>query len=177
MHCNEYTKPYIILTEHSWQRKKNRGTSKSGEQVNQKLLYRESDCPTEVLEFLAFSTTFDGLDCILNCYYTVIDRLSSVNYKIQLIGTTKIQIVHRNRLKICYGDPERSSIQRESEQSLWEGECLESDEVPEQLLDTEHSSISSAGFEYDDDSNRDNPVVYQMIRWFIIYLRGIVILL
>ena len=78
--------------------------------------------------------------------YTVIDRLSSVNYKIQLIGTTKTQIVHRNRLKICYGDPERSSIQREPEQSLGEGECLESDEVPEQLLGTEHPSISSAGF-------------------------------
>ena len=37
MHCNEYTKPYIILAEHSWQRKK------LGEQINQKLLYRESD--------------------------------------------------------------------------------------------------------------------------------------
>ena len=53
--------------------------------------------------------------------YTIIDRLSSVNYKIQLIGTTKTQIVHRNWLKICYGDPERSSIQREPEQSLGEG--------------------------------------------------------
>ncbi|KAL5505541.1 hypothetical protein EMCRGX_G006991 [Ephydatia muelleri] len=91
--------------------------------------------------------------------YTVIDRLSSVNYKIQLIGTTKTQIVHRNRLKICYGDPERSSIQREPEQSLGEGECLESDEVPEQLLGTEHPSISSAGFAYDDDSDTDNAVV------------------
>ena len=91
--------------------------------------------------------------------YTVIDRLSSVNYKFQLIGTTKTQIVHRNRLKICYGDPERSSIQREPEQSLGEGECLESDEVPEQLLGTEHPSISSAGFAYDDDSDTDNAVV------------------
>ena len=91
--------------------------------------------------------------------YTVIDRLSSVNYKIQLIGTTKTQIVHRNRLKICYGDPERSTIQREPEQSLGEGECLESDEVPEQLLGTEHPSISSAGFAYDDDSDTDNAVV------------------
>ena len=79
-------------------------------------------------------------------------------------------------MKICYGDPERSSIQREPEQSLGEGECLESDEVPEQLLGTEHPSISSAGFEYDDDSDKITQW-YQMIRWFIIDLRGIGILL
>ena len=39
--------------------------------------------------------------------YTVIDRTGHVNYRIQLIGTTKtlILIVHRNRLKLCYGEP------------------------------------------------------------------------
>ena len=37
--------------------------------------------------------------------YTVIDKTSDVNYKIQLVGTTKALIVHRNRLKLCYGNP------------------------------------------------------------------------
>ena len=54
--------------------------------------------------------------------YTVIDRVSPVNYRIQLIGTTSTQIVHHNRLKLCHGDPEKS---RGSEQT----NQLERDEV------------------------------------------------
>ena len=38
--------------------------------------------------------------------YTVLDKATTVNYKIQLIGGTKCQIVHGNRLKRCYGHPE-----------------------------------------------------------------------
>ena len=38
--------------------------------------------------------------------YTVLDKVANVNYKIQLIGSTKCQIVHANRLKRCYGHPE-----------------------------------------------------------------------
>ena len=37
--------------------------------------------------------------------YTVLDRTSPVNYKIQLIGGTACLIVHRNRLKPCYSKP------------------------------------------------------------------------
>ena len=37
--------------------------------------------------------------------YTVLDKTSPLNYRIQLIGTTKTLVVHRNRLKICYGVP------------------------------------------------------------------------
>lgn len=38
--------------------------------------------------------------------YTVIDRLGPVNYRIQLIGNrSKVSVVHRNRLKLCYEDP------------------------------------------------------------------------
>ena len=37
--------------------------------------------------------------------YTVTDRTGHVNYRIQLIGTTKTLIVHRNWLKLCYGEP------------------------------------------------------------------------
>ena len=42
--------------------------------------------------------------------YTVIDRISMVNYRVQLIGSTKCLIVHSNRLKPCYGCPEKFEI-------------------------------------------------------------------
>ena len=38
--------------------------------------------------------------------YTVLDKTSPVNYKIQLIGSIVSIIVHRNRLKPCYGEPD-----------------------------------------------------------------------
>jgi len=38
----------------------------------------------------------------------VIDKTSPVNYRIQLIGTSQSLVVHHNRLKLCYGDPEPS---------------------------------------------------------------------
>ncbi len=37
--------------------------------------------------------------------YTIVGKTSSVNYRIQLIGATAVLIVHRNRLKICHGEP------------------------------------------------------------------------
>ena len=37
--------------------------------------------------------------------YTILDKTSPVNYCIQLIGTTRTLVVHRNRLKLCYGKP------------------------------------------------------------------------
>jgi len=37
--------------------------------------------------------------------YTVIDKTSDVNYKIQLVGANKTLIVYRNRLKLCHGRP------------------------------------------------------------------------
>jgi transposase InsO family protein len=37
--------------------------------------------------------------------YTVIDRVGAVTYRIQLIGSPKTLVVHRNRLKLCYGEP------------------------------------------------------------------------
>ncbi len=37
--------------------------------------------------------------------YTVVDKLGPVNYRIQLLGTSRTLIVHRNRLKPCYGKP------------------------------------------------------------------------
>ena len=43
--------------------------------------------------------------------YTVVDKLSSVNNKIQIIGGAKCQIVHTNRLKLCYSNPDLPAIQ------------------------------------------------------------------
>ena len=37
--------------------------------------------------------------------YTVVDKTSPVNYQIQLIGGAGNLVVHRNRLKLCYGEP------------------------------------------------------------------------
>ena len=39
--------------------------------------------------------------------YTVLNKTSPVNYCIQRIGGTASVTVHRNRLKLCYGDPNR----------------------------------------------------------------------
>ena len=40
--------------------------------------------------------------------YTVVDKTSPVNYRIQLIGTSRSLVVHHNRLKLCYGELEPS---------------------------------------------------------------------
>ncbi|KAL5503369.1 hypothetical protein EMCRGX_G010306 [Ephydatia muelleri] len=40
----------------------------------------------------------------------IIDRISVVNYRVQLIGSTKCLIVHSNRLKPYYGCPEKVEI-------------------------------------------------------------------
>ena len=37
--------------------------------------------------------------------YTIIDRVGDLDYCIQLIGSSKTLVVHRNRLKLCYGEP------------------------------------------------------------------------
>ena len=37
--------------------------------------------------------------------YTILDKIGSLTYRVQLIGSAKILVVHRNRLKIYYGEP------------------------------------------------------------------------
>ena len=40
--------------------------------------------------------------------YTVLDRINKVNYRIKLVGlSVKPQVVHNNRLKLCYGTPQQ----------------------------------------------------------------------
>lgn len=37
--------------------------------------------------------------------YTVIGKTGPVTYRVELIGSTKCLVLHRNRLKLCYGEP------------------------------------------------------------------------
>ena len=40
--------------------------------------------------------------------YTVLDRVSKVNYQIKLVGSAaQPKVVHHNRLKLCYGTPQQ----------------------------------------------------------------------
>lgn len=50
--------------------------------------------------------------------YTVIDKTSLVNYRVQLIGTTKTLVVHRNRLKLCYGESDVQESRHQQTDSL-----------------------------------------------------------
>ena len=49
--------------------------------------------------------------------YTVVDKTSPVNYRIQLIGTQHQLVVHRNRMKLFYGDHSHPKGRRESKQA------------------------------------------------------------
>ena len=47
--------------------------------------------------------------------YTIIDKVNTVNYRIQLIGSNKVLVVHYNRLKLCYGEPLRRPSRRNTQ--------------------------------------------------------------
>ena len=43
--------------------------------------------------------------------YTILNKLSVTSYCIKLIGSpSKDMVVHHNRLKLCYGTPQQSTI-------------------------------------------------------------------
>ena len=46
--------------------------------------------------------------------YTILDRIGPVNYRVQLIVSTKTLVVHQNGLKICYGEPVSKTTQKQS---------------------------------------------------------------
>ena len=46
--------------------------------------------------------------------YTILDRIGPVNYRVQLIGSTKTLVVHRNRFKICYWEPVSKTTPKQS---------------------------------------------------------------
>ena len=61
--------------------------------------------------------------------YTVIDRVGTVTYQVQLIGSSKTLVVHQNRLKLCYGEPQ--------------GKCTKRQHVSPQTRETVHSNQTS----------------------------------
>ena len=50
--------------------------------------------------------------------YTIIDRVGTVTYRIQLIGSPKTLVVHKNRLKLCYGEPPGKVSKKQSTPAL-----------------------------------------------------------
>ena len=56
--------------------------------------------------------------CLWRGPYTVIDKTSVVNYKVQLLGSMKTVVVHRNRLKTCFGRPQWKSTTGTNKKAL-----------------------------------------------------------
>ncbi|KAL5516223.1 hypothetical protein EMCRGX_G001504 [Ephydatia muelleri] len=93
--------------------------------------------------------------------YTVIDRINgALNYRIQLVGSTKTLVVHRNRLKRCYGLPKEGTGQnhranpvpkRKNEESRPQ-ENLASEDYAVHVPDAESGCCVDA----DDEPDADN---------------------
>ena len=91
--------------------------------------------------------------------YTVIDQLNAaVDYRIQLVGSTKPLIVHRNRLKRCYGLPKNTS--KESWQKVSGSKAVHTRSVPEKdhvsTDDTPVVTTEQAGGFVDDEVMSDH---------------------
>lgn len=50
--------------------------------------------------------------------YTVVDKANQVNYRITLVGYAGNLVVHRNHLKLCYGENKTSGLQIGTEMLL-----------------------------------------------------------
>ena len=68
----------------------------------------ERQCGDRVWLYVSAVRRGQKLSSLWQNPYTVIDKSSSVNYWIQLIGTSWSLVVHYNCLKLCYGEPESS---------------------------------------------------------------------
>ena len=91
--------------------------------------------------------------------YTVIDKTSSVNYRIQLIGTTKTSVVHRNRLKLCFGEPQqyrRSTAQQGTTSNQDQRSTSESHTNNTELV--VQPVVSAAAGGYTSSSNEEDTV-------------------
>ena len=62
--------------------------------------------------------------CLWRGPYTIIDKTSAVNYRIQLFGSTKTVVVHQNRLKTCFGRPQWKSATRTNRNEPWSEQTL-----------------------------------------------------
>ena len=91
----------------------------------------------------------------------MIDRINgALNYRIQLVGSTKTLVVHRNRLKQCYGLPKEGTGQnhranpvpkRKNEESRPQ-ENLASEDYAVHVPDAESGCCVDA----DDEPDADN---------------------
>ena len=51
--------------------------------------------------------------------YTIFDKTSPVNYRLQIIGSNHLPlVVHHKRLKLCYGKPEGQSVKSHQNAAL-----------------------------------------------------------
>jgi len=50
--------------------------------------------------------------CLWRGPYTIVDKTSAVNYRIQLLGSAKTTTIHQNRLNTCHGRPQLKSTTR-----------------------------------------------------------------
>ena len=62
--------------------------------------------------------------------YTVLDRVNRVNYRIKLVGSSaKSQVIHHNRLKLCYGTPLQTTTSMQHQSSTVRTQPLYADVV------------------------------------------------
>ena len=62
--------------------------------------------------------------------YTVLDRVNRVNYRIKLVGSSaKPQVIHHNRLKLCYGTPQQTTTSMQHQSSTVQTQPLYADVV------------------------------------------------
>ena len=53
------------------------------------------------------------------CGMAIINRVGVVTYRMQLIGSPKTLVVHRNKLKLCYGEPQGKVSKKQPTPVLW----------------------------------------------------------
>ena len=84
--------------------------------------------------------------------YTVLDRVSKVNYRIKLVGSAaQPKVVHHNRLKLCYGTPQQIVAPNQQLPSNTETRPLYSDIVQRPV----HSA--AGGYTTSSDRQTVNP--------------------
>jgi len=83
------------------------------------------------------------LSCLWRGPYTIVDKTSAVNYRIQLVGSAKTTIVHRNRLKTCYGRPQLKASTRTNGVSVCNGEHSERTDTVSKGVSTDPQTTRS----------------------------------
>lgn len=98
--------------------------------------------------------------------YTVVDRINgALNYRIQLVGSTKTLVVHRNRLKRCYGLPKEAAGQKHKAKTVSRRQDLENQpSITNENLEDPAAESSGAWVEADDEPEARSAVRPQRIR-------------